>query len=97
MGGILVKESAFGQPNSAIGFSHKAIYSGISVAGDGADVKVISVPGMLATDVVIVQFLVNASSRYIVTALPAADQITVTASGNTAVTDFYQYTVFRAV
>lgn len=97
MGLIQVKESAFGVPNSLIAFSHRCVFSGTSIAGDGAAAKVISVPGVLATDIVIVTFLVNASNRYILTVVPATDQITVTASNVTAVTDYYQYSVFRAV
>jgi hypothetical protein len=96
MGGILVNESAYGSPNTAIGFSHKAIYTGISIAGDGVPGKAITVTGVLATDIVIVSFLVNSASRFVDTVVPAADTITVTASGNTAVTDYYSYIVFRA-
>jgi hypothetical protein len=96
MGGIIVNESAFGQPNTAIGFSHKIVYAGTSIAGDGVPGKAITVTGVLATDIVLVDWLVNGTSRLIRTVVPSANTITVTASDTTAITDYYHYVVLRA-
>jgi len=96
MGGIIVNESAYGQPNTAIAFSHKAIYVGESICGDGVAAKTVAVPGVLATDIVIVSWLINSLSNYLLTVIPAANAFTITASGATAVTDKVHYMVLRA-
>jgi hypothetical protein len=97
MGGIVVKESAYGIPTTVIAFSHKVAYAGTNICGNATPTTTISLAGVLDTDVIQATFKVNASARTILSAVPTANTITITASNNTANTDYVYYTVLRAV
>jgi hypothetical protein len=96
MAGIVIRESAYGTPAQAIGFSHKVVYAGTNACGNATATTTITVTGVLATDLVLITFKVNASSRQVLTVVPSADTITIVASGNTANTDYVYYAVLRA-
>jgi hypothetical protein len=95
MAGIVLRESAYGTPTDIIKFSHRVVYAGTKVCAANAQ-TVMTLPGVLATDVVIIAPKVNANSRSVLTVLPAADTITVTFSGATQATDYFFYQVLRA-
>lgn len=95
-GGILLNESAYGSPTTVIPFSHRIAYSGNSLCAAAAN-KTVSVPGLLATDIVIINLTVNSNARWVITIAPAADQFVVTFNDVTQVTDHIFYMVLRAV
>jgi len=96
MGGILVRESAFGSPNQAIAFSHSVVYAGTGQCANADVTTALAVAGVLATDIVLVTFKVNGSSRWILSVVPTANTITIVTNGNTANTDYFYYVVLRA-
>ena len=97
MGGLLLKEGAYGTPNAAvIAFSHQVIYAGTKVCAAGA-ATTITLPGMLATDIVLITPKTpNTNSRYVITVAPAAGSCVVTFSGATDALDYFYYAVLRA-
>jgi len=97
MGGILVKESAYGTPNAAvIAFSHQVIYAGIKQCAANAAL-VITLLGLLATDIVLITPATpNTNSVYVITIVPAANACTVTFNGAATTDDYVYYVVLRA-
>jgi hypothetical protein len=97
MGGLLLKESAYGTPNAAVlAFSHQVIYAGIKQCAAGA-ATTITLPGLLATDIVLITHATpNTNSRYVITIAPAANACVVTFNGATDAADYIYYAVLRA-
>jgi len=96
MGGILVKESAYGTPTSIIAFSHQVVYAGIKQCAAAA-ATTISLPGLLATDIVLITPATpNTNSRYVITIAPAANSCVVTFNAATDAADYIYYAVLRA-
>jgi hypothetical protein len=95
MGGFVVKESAFGQPQTVIPFSHRVVACGVHTCIANA-VQTITVAGVLATDLAFAQFQTSTGSRYVKTVLPSADTLTVTCSGDPTVAGRLSYLVLRA-
>ena len=95
MGGFFVKESAFGQPQTAIPYSHRVVACGTHTCIANA-VQTITVTGALVTDLAFAQFQTSVNSRYVKTVLPSANTITVTCSGDPTTAGRLSYLVLRA-
>lgn len=83
---------------AAITPSHVVKYAGkyTSVGGDTAALA-ISVPGVLATDIVLVTLEAQAAAETIVKAVPSADTVTVTLSADAGAGSIVSYVVLRAI
>ena len=77
--------------------SHVVAYAGISPSETDSDASVvISVAGVLSTDIVLCTIVGQAGTAYIVKAVPTTDTITVTLSGNGGAGTKIAYQVLRA-
>ena len=95
MGGFFVKESAFGNPQTAIPFSHRVVACGTHTCTAEAT-QTITVVGVLSTDLAFSQFKTSVGSRYVKTTLPTTDTLTVRCSGDPTVAGLLNYVVLRA-
>lgn len=95
MGGFFVKESAFGDPQTAIPFSHRVVACGTHTCIANAT-QTITVQGILDTDLAFAQFQTSVGSRYVKTILPTTNTLSVRCSGDPTVAGLLSYIVLRA-
>jgi hypothetical protein len=77
--------------------SHIAVYGEAAHAGaDGASTLDVANAGFLETDIPMVNMRVNASSRAILKVTMSAGHMLITWSGNVALTDTFDYVIYRA-
>jgi hypothetical protein len=98
-GALTIANSAVTKAKLAAGVkaSHMVVYAAANVASVSGAANVVSVPGVLATDAVFIQLrAVGAAPATVLTALPAADQITVTFSADPSTDHAFDYQVIRA-
>jgi len=103
MPGIAIKEQAIGTVETSAGqvqsldMSHRIWAAGTFQTAGGDANEAIALVGCLATDIAIVIAKSSAASRYVVSAVAAADVINVVMSGDPLTTTYLYYLVLRAL
>jgi hypothetical protein len=101
MGGIAIKEKAFGTINTALGevqvldMSHRIFASGVFTTAGGDTAESIPVSGCLATDLAFVS--VKSGTGYVAQALAGVGAIAVTMSENPGAATILSYMILRAL